>query len=332
MFARRALSRHMSTTFGKRVASDNSPAQGLSDIGRGRFEYVGDFLTSIMAKPTKLEIGVQRCTLSEKELAQEAAHAAAMTGIQRALLLGSLASFAGCALGWWAAKKLTGTTDIREFSDHMRHRIPQVMANTTNTSVIDSLRAWSERSHELTSQSTLLATWRRTMRAKFNTPEGAELARRNSVEMLARRNSVVRQRRLVRSLTLPAGGLTRRESARVELTRRESAREVESLLARRASARMAASEQPPSVVSSTSPAVVKLVSSSVSPSASSSPSPSVSPIASLIASPIQSAGALPSTPPSALPPPTHHASAASVQQTDQDIKPRADAIRRRESA
>ena len=63
-----ATTAHGNAKFGKAVAADDSAAQNMTDIGRGRYEYIGDFMASMQRGPVKLEFGDRAPT--EKERAQ----------------------------------------------------------------------------------------------------------------------------------------------------------------------------------------------------------------------------------------------------------------------
>ena len=197
----RRLSRLLSTgkpappKFGRDIAGEDSAAQGLHAMGAGRYEYIADFWRSLNRGPVKLEFGDKAPSLEELERA--AVQERAMRHIQRSLMVGTFAAFAGCGLGWWITKKALGVKDIGEFGEAMGERLPKVSGSVEDSAVGRSLQATSETSRDSISESELLTTWRRSMRGKFNTEEGAEIARKNSM-ILAENRAAERAERAAR--------------------------------------------------------------------------------------------------------------------------------------
>lgn len=56
-----------SAKFGRNVAKEDSAAQNLSDIGRGRYDYIYDFMSSMQKGPVKLDFGDRAPTKKELE-------------------------------------------------------------------------------------------------------------------------------------------------------------------------------------------------------------------------------------------------------------------------
>ncbi len=123
-------------TFGKQVGGDdNSQAQLMHDISKGKFEYIGDFMASLNRGPVKLDYGKDAKPLSEKERLQDELNERNLKMIQRSLLLGSLAAAGGCFLGWQLTKWYYGVRSIGEFGEVMRERMPKVSGSMEDSMI-----------------------------------------------------------------------------------------------------------------------------------------------------------------------------------------------------
>ena len=199
--------------FGDKVAnSEEALAQNMHQMTKGRYNYLADFWKSLNRGPVKLTYDKTNGTDAEKE--RDAAQSRAIVLISRAMVLGSIVCVAGCAAGWWVLKKALGVADAREFSEFMGQRLPKLK---DEASVGQSLKRANEISHDSISENESLALLRRSVRGKFNTEEGARIARENSIQM-AEIRAKERIARRSKSATVvmsgaPAGGPTAQESA-----------------------------------------------------------------------------------------------------------------------
>jgi len=174
--------------FGKKVVEDdNSQAQLMHDITKGKFEYIGDFAASLNKGPVKLDYGKEAKPLSEKERLQDELNEANLKLIQRSLIIGSLAAAGGCYLGWVVTKWYYGVRNMNEFSDVMKEKMPKVSGSMEDSMIGRKLKEQSEHSRDAISENAELTDWRRSLRGKFNTEEGARIARQNSIAMAEKR-------------------------------------------------------------------------------------------------------------------------------------------------
>ena len=171
-----------SAQYGRKVAgSDESLANTLHQMSRGKFEYLNDFVKSLNRGPVKLGVGAKSgAPLSEKERAREAAQAQAVALMSRAMMLGTAACFGGGLVGWWLLKLYLGVASVGGFGEYLKEKLPKVK---DTPGISDTLRQANETSRDAISESDTLASLRRSVRTKFNTEEGARVARQNSVEM-----------------------------------------------------------------------------------------------------------------------------------------------------
>lgn len=171
-----------SAQYGRSVAgSDESLANNLHQMSRGKFEYLNDFIKSLNRGPVKLGVGAKsNAPLSEKERAREAAQAQAVALMSRAMMLGTAACFGGGLVGWWLLKLYLGVASVGEFGEYLKEKLPKVK---DTPGISDTLKQANETSRDAISESDTLASLRRSVRTKFNTEEGARVARQNSVEM-----------------------------------------------------------------------------------------------------------------------------------------------------
>jgi len=184
---RRASSAASSTPpkFGKAVAADASASQNITDITRGRYDYLTDFMASMQRGPVKLEFGDRAPTA--KEMKEHEAQERALKMMQRSMLLGTFVAFGGVYFAWWLSKRALGVNDAKEFSQAMSQKMPKVSGDMENSMLGRRLKEQSAASRDAISEDPELTAWRRSLRDKFNTPEGKQLARQNSILMAERR-------------------------------------------------------------------------------------------------------------------------------------------------
>ena len=176
--------------FGKQIAEDGeAPAQLMHDISKGKFNYLGDFVKSMDKGPVKLDFGKEAKPVSEKQKKLDEMNERNLKMIQRSLVLGSLLAGVSCALGWQFTKWYYGVKNIAEFTEVMNERMPKVSGKLEDSAVGRQLQALSEESRDAIAESERITEWRRGIRAKFNTPEGAAVARQNSMVMAERREA-----------------------------------------------------------------------------------------------------------------------------------------------
>jgi len=178
--------------FGRSVAAESSAAQALNDATRGRYEYIGDFVASMNKGPVKLEFGER--APSEKERQQFEQQEAALNGMKRSMKIGTLLAAGFCIGGWYFTKWRMGVKDVHEFSEAMHKKMPKVSGDMEDSMLGKRLKEQSAHSRDVISEDPELTAWRRSLRDKFNTPEGAALARQNSI-LMAERRKVERARR-----------------------------------------------------------------------------------------------------------------------------------------
>jgi len=183
-------------SFGKQVAgSDNAPGQMMHDISKGRFEYIGDFMASLNRGPVKLDYGKEAKPLTEKEKEMDELNERNLKMIQRSLLLGSALAAGGCYIGWVLTKWYYGVGNMGEFGEVMKTKMPKVSSNMEDSMIGRRMKDASEHSKEAVAENPELTDWRRSLRNKFNSPEGAQLARQNSIMMRERREQEKIERR-----------------------------------------------------------------------------------------------------------------------------------------
>ena len=95
-------------SFGKQVGgTEDSAAQKLHDVSRGKYAYLNDFSASLNTGPVKLQFTDE--PKSDKEIAQEKA----LAMMQRSMLLGSLLAVGGVFIGWQITKRYMGVSNAR---------------------------------------------------------------------------------------------------------------------------------------------------------------------------------------------------------------------------
>jgi len=175
-------------SFGNKVgADDTSPAQLMHDASKGKFAYIGDFAASLNRGPVKLDYGKDSKPLTEKEKAMDELNERNLKLIQRSLLIGSLAAAGGCFLGWQLTKWYYGVRNMNEFAEVMKQKMPKVSGSMEDSMIGRTLKEQSLHSRDAISENKELTDWRRSLRGKFNTEEGARIARQNSMMLAEKR-------------------------------------------------------------------------------------------------------------------------------------------------
>ena len=229
------------TSFGREVAGDSdSAAQHLHDINKGRWEYLSDFTKSMDKGPVKLQFGEAERSAEQK--AQDEAAEKALTMIQRSLWVGSLLAVAGCAAAWQITKRWLGVSNVAEFKEAMGSKMPKVSGSMEDSMVGRKMKEKAVESRDAISEDPELTAWRRSLRDKFNTPEGAAIARQNSV-LMAQAREKERLVRKGRSEGGPEGGPP--PERRANLVRQLSARAGSAPPPTRSGAAAAAAPPPP---------------------------------------------------------------------------------------
>ncbi|KAL3915665.1 MAG: hypothetical protein SGPRY_007133 [Prymnesium sp.] len=196
-----------SAKFGRNVAKEDSAAQNLSDVGRGRYDYIYDFMSSMQKGPVKLDFGDRAPT--KKELEQFEAQERALQMMKRAMVLGTLIAAGGVYAGWVLSKRALGVTDAKQFSEVMGQKMPKLLIATLYfvcaPPIIRGrrLKEKSAASRDAISEDPELTAWRRSLRDKaafgphpFNTDEGKQIARQNSIILAEKRKKERIERRL----------------------------------------------------------------------------------------------------------------------------------------
>ena len=98
----------------------------MHDIGRGRFNYMGDFIASMNKGPVKVDFGKDAKPISEKQKAIDELNERNLKMIQRSLTLGSGLAVIACFVGWQFTKWWYGVRDIHGFAEKMSERMPKV--------------------------------------------------------------------------------------------------------------------------------------------------------------------------------------------------------------
>ena len=159
----------------------------MHDIGKGRWAFVGDFVASMNKGPVKLDFGKDAKPVSEKQKRMDELNERNLKLIQRSLVLGSALAAVACIVGWQVTKWIYGVKNVNEFGDVMRERMPKVSGKLEDSALGRRLKESSEVSRDKISENSELTDWRRSLRGKFNTEEGARVARMNSVALAERR-------------------------------------------------------------------------------------------------------------------------------------------------
>ena len=190
--------------FGKSVADDAAPAQMMHDVTKGKFAYIGDFVQSLDKGPVKLDFGKKEVVKSEKQQKIDELNERNLQMIKRSLIMGSVLAGMACAIGWQVTKWVYGVKSIAEFGEVMQQRMPKVSGSLEDSAVGRTLKEASESSKESISESETITDWRRFVRAKFNSPEGAKIAREYSMVMADKREA----EKALRKSRKPVGSVT----------------------------------------------------------------------------------------------------------------------------
>mmetsp|Transcript_48122 Transcript_48122/g.104230 ORF Transcript_48122/g.104230 Transcript_48122/m.104230 type:complete len:179 (-) Transcript_48122:364-900(-) len=149
-------------------------------------QYVFQFWKSLNQGPVKLREDSSEESQRERRLNEAQVRAVKM--MQRGVVLVTLLIFGSGVAGWFGVKRMLGVGDAKEFGEAMKEHAPQASSFET---VGRRLQTVSQRWGDAISSNEWLIRWRRNMRERFNDPEGAKIARENSLVMAERR---VRQR------------------------------------------------------------------------------------------------------------------------------------------
>ena len=149
----------------------------MHDIGKGRWAFVGDFVASMNKGPVKVDFGKDAKPLTEKQKAIDDLNERNLKLIQRSLVIGSGLALGACVIGWQVTKWVYGVKNVNEFADVMRSRMPKVSGSLEDSALGRKLKESSEKSRDAISENAELTDWRRSLRGKFNSEEGAALAR-----------------------------------------------------------------------------------------------------------------------------------------------------------
>ena len=215
--------------FGKQVAAEASAAQGMHEIGKGRWEYIGGFMQSMNRGPVKLEFGEGK-PLSAKQIEQDEKAAAALKMIQRSMLTGTLLAAGGTALGWVLTKWYMGVKNVNEFSEAMKQKMPKVSGEMEDSMIGRKLKEQSETSRDTISEDPTLTDWRRSLRSKFNTEEGARIARANSIVLAEQRQKERFERKKTKKVSGAPPPTTTAAAAAEALSEAETAELTEALV------------------------------------------------------------------------------------------------------
>jgi len=134
----------------------------------------------------KLGFGKEKAP-SAKELEALEAQEKALKMMQRSMVIGSLLAFGGVYALWFLSKKALGVNDVSGFNEAMKSRLPKVSGELEDSAIGRRMKAQSAEARDAVSEDAHLTDWRRSLRGKFNSEEGAKLARANSILMAEKR-------------------------------------------------------------------------------------------------------------------------------------------------
>ena len=149
----------------------------MHDAGKGRYAFLGDFVASMNKGPVKLDFAKENKPISDKQKEIDELNERNLKLIQRSLYMGSALAAIACMLGWQFAKWYYGVNNIKEFGESMSERMPKVSGKLEDSALGRKLQETSIASRDAISEDAHLTDWRRSLRGKFNTAEGAALAR-----------------------------------------------------------------------------------------------------------------------------------------------------------
>ncbi|EOD38046.1 hypothetical protein EMIHUDRAFT_448964 [Emiliania huxleyi CCMP1516] len=184
----------------KHGGSEESHAQQMNAMGSGRYAYLNDFYKDLNKGPVKLDFAEK--PMSEKERQAEEARAESAAMMSRAMVGGGVLVLAFFGTCWQLTKWYFGIKSVWEFNEVMQKVFPKVSNDAKDSMVGRQLSELSEASRDAIADNESLAAWRRQVRQEFNTPEGAALARKNSIMMAERRA----QEKLARDASRAASG------------------------------------------------------------------------------------------------------------------------------
>ena len=175
----------------------------MHDATKGKYEYIGDFAASLNRGPVKVEFGSKAKPITEKQRKIDEMNERNLTLIQRSMVVGTALVAISGVVGWKLTKWYYGVKDVHEFADVMHERMPKVSGKLEDSALGRKLQAASEKSRDTISENAELTDWRRSLRGKFNSPEGAKLARENSLVLRQQRESerIVRKSKAVSNST-----------------------------------------------------------------------------------------------------------------------------------
>lgn len=232
--------------FGKKKGgSDDAPAQLMHEVGAGRYEYIGDFMKSMNKGPVKLDFSKDAKPLTEKQKRMDQVNENNLQMIKKSLIFGSALAGVACFLGWQVTKWYYGVKNVTEFSAVMKERMPKVSGKLEDSAVGRKLKEKAETDlRDGISESEELAAWRRSLRGKFNSPEGAAVARQNSLMLAERREAERALRKEKKSSTSAITSTTASKAgATVEVAESAEAAEVAQVAAELASAASGSSSE-----------------------------------------------------------------------------------------
>jgi len=154
-------------------------------MGAGRYAYLQDFYKSLQRGKVKLDFADK--PLSAREKAAEEAREKAVQIIGRSMAIGGVLVLVCFGVAWQMTKWYLGVSSVSEFNEAMRRRLPKVTNEAKDSMVGRQLKDVTESSRDTISESEALTAWRRQVRGQFNTPEGAAIARKNSILMAEKR-------------------------------------------------------------------------------------------------------------------------------------------------
>ena len=176
---------HSAAEYGHKHAAEGSGSQIMHDAGAGKYAYIQDFANSMTEKKVKLSFTEK--PMSEKERRAFEQNEANLKMVQRSMVIGSVCAFLGVGVGWFLTKRALGVSDAKEFSAKMHDKMPKVSDNMQSTKIGAMLQERSYESRDAISESEELTAFRRSLRNKFNTEEGKQLARANSIILAGQR-------------------------------------------------------------------------------------------------------------------------------------------------
>ena len=176
---------HSAAEYGHKHANEGSGSQIMHDAGAGKYAYIQDFANSMTEKKVKLSFTEK--PMSEKERRAFEQNEANLKMVQRSMVIGSVCAFLGVGVGWFLTKRALGVSDAKEFSAKMHDKMPKVSDNMQSTKIGAMLQERSYESRDAISESEELTAFRRSLRSKFNTEEGKQLARANSIILAGQR-------------------------------------------------------------------------------------------------------------------------------------------------